>query len=300
MMRQERDSKTVLYSEYLKMKGKKDGFIVVFEGKECPSVYKNWFRYLNFNRIVGQIISRGKRKLLELRELIKKNFPKDNDVIFFSDKDYDSHPGKSTFPEVYITNGYSIENDIIQWEYIRNYIESYFDIANNDDNISLEEIRNVYEHLFEQYKGASREVHKLVYLCRINVISCFPGESIFDFIEFDKNNLTFNKKYSSITELFETLKIEEDKRAFLSKELENDDSFSKLNPLSDWRGKFHFSFLKKFMSYAKDLRVSGEPPFRRAVKINIDPAQPSLMGNIAAFSNPPMCLSTFINMQTGR
>ena len=83
MMRQERDSKTVLYSEYLKMKGKKDGFIVVFEGKECPSVYKNWFRYLNFNRIVGQIISRGKRKLLELRELIKKNFQKDNDVIFF-------------------------------------------------------------------------------------------------------------------------------------------------------------------------------------------------------------------------
>lgn len=294
MMREERESKVVLYSDYLKLRERKEGFILVFEGKDCPTFYTHWFRSLNFTKIAGQIIARGKKKLIELRDLIKKNIKGDSNTLFFIDKDYDEQIHPTNSEDIYTTNGYSIENELIKWELIRFYIESNFDIASDEDNISTDETEELFNHSIESYKNASIEVHKTVYICKINSIKCLPGSNIFDYIKFNNESSTFEKSYDSLDELFTMLKIDNEYTDRIKGLIASDHLFNSLNPIKDWRGKFHFCFIRKFLSHLRDLRINGKSPFKRAVKINIDPAQPTLMGSLAALSRPSQCFENFI------
>lgn len=293
-MREERESKTVLYADYLKLRSRKEGFILVFEGKDCPTFYTHWFRSVNFTNIAGQIIARGKKKLLELRDLIKRNTQENSKTLFFTDKDYDEPIQPTAHDDIYTTNGYSIENELIKWELVRFYIESNFDIANDEDNISTDEAEEVFNRSIDSYKNASKEVHQVVYICKKNSIKCMPGNNIFDYIKFKNESNTFEKSYENLDELFTMLKIDSEHRENIKQLLAADQSFKDLDPIKDWRGKFHFCFLKKFLSYLRDLRINGAHPFKRPVKINIDPAQPTLMGSLAAFSRPSQCFENFI------
>ncbi|MFC7207507.1 DUF4435 domain-containing protein [Comamonas endophytica] len=140
-LRAARSSPHVSFTEYLKLRAKSTGIFLIFEGKQCPTVYVGWLRQLlkKCTELGAQIIARGKKNVLSLRELILKNpeTAKDNN-LYFVDRDYDVEPKSGSLPDVYVTRGYAIENELIDWNIIENFIRAYFDIADYYDNEALE------------------------------------------------------------------------------------------------------------------------------------------------------------------
>lgn len=297
-IRAARTSPHVSFTDYLILRTKCSGAVLIFEGRQCPSIYMRWVtQLLRESHIGGQIIARGKRNLLALRDLIQKNTTTSADRnIYFVDRDYDIEPKQGTYRDVYVTRGYSIENEVIDWSVVEPYIRAYFDIADSNDQDSLTNIREIFHQVFSTYIAESREFQRVIYICRTKSLVCQPGESVFQFLSVDWENAVVERTYASLDALFDALDIQVNDRATVMQCLNVDDAdFARLNPALDWRGKFHFSFIKKFLTVLREARISGRHPFKRPSKVDADPAHPSVMGALGGFSPAPQCLAVFLS-----
>lgn len=280
------------------MRSRSAELFLIFEGRQCPSVYVKWItQQLNGIQIGGQIIARGKKNVLLLRELIKRNAKTcTNKDLYFVDRDYDIEPKLGTFTDVYVTRGYSIENEVSSWAVIESFIRAYFDIADNADQEALTKAKEKFQGLFDLYLAQSRECQRVIFICRTKSFDCLPGDSVFDYLNVDWDNAVVRQTYSSIDQLLLALKIDEVSRNEVLRLLSgNDTNFDCLNPMLDWRGKFHFSFVKKFLTFLRDARTKGTHPFCRPSKVDSDPAHPGVIGALGSFSPAPECLVSFIS-----
>lgn len=296
-LRNARNSPHVSFMEYIKMRSKSANVFLIFEGRQCPSLYVKWItQQLQGVQIGGQIIARGKKNVLLLRELIHRNATTClNQDMYFVDRDYDVEPKLGTFKDVYVTRGYSIENEVSNWVVLEPYIRAYFDIADNDDQEALVNAKDRFHQLFTAYLAQSHECQRAIFICRTKSIHCIPGESVFDYLSVDWNNTTVRQTYTSIEKLLSALKIgEADQNEVLRDLTTSDIDFDSLDPVLDWRGKFHFSFIKKFLTFLRDARTTGAQPFCRASKVDSDPAHPGVIGALGGFSPAPECLVSFL------
>jgi len=298
-LRAARNSPHVTFAEYTKLRAKSDELILVFEGKQCPMAYIGWLqhRIVANSSLAGQIIARGKKNVLALRDIIKGNCQTSNDKnLYFVDKDYDSTPTASSFLDVYVTQGYSVENELIKWPILDSFMRAYFDIADGEDQEGLLSAKQNFESLFQSYINEAKQLHQIVYICRTKKITCYPGDSIFSFLHVDWLNGKVQRSYQTLDELFQLLKIKEVDFPAVVSEMQAEVSFHELEPRMDWRGKFHFSLIRGFLVYLKDARTTGSLPFKRAAKVNSDPSVPNLMGILASLCERPPCLASFFDL----
>lgn len=296
-LRQARSSPHVIYMEYMKLRSKSDGLFIIFEGKQCPTIYINWLRQLlvQCNKICGQIIARGKKNALALRDLINKNPLTANDKnLYFVDRDYDIEPKPDSFPDIYVTRGYAIENEVVGWSVVDSFIRAYFDIADCDDHESLELARVQFETGFTSYLQQTKDLHRIIYICRTKGIDCLPGDSALSFVKIDWITGVTQPAHNSIGAILSALKIETSKHPEIISALAEADGFMALNPVADWRGKFHFSIVRSFLNHLKQTRLDGTPPFKRSAKLNADPANPALIGLLGSVAPYPPCLAKFM------
>ena len=293
MMRAARESVQVVFAEYLKIRDSKAPTLV-FEGKQCPTYYIQKIVSVTGGRKVCQLIARGKKNVIDLRDLIKRNVSTHDDlVLFFVDKDFDINPNIANQPDIYITRGYSIENELVDWGVIEHFIRSHFDIADAADDAALGDIQAMFDEAQGHYLRASEELNKLVFVCRRSKFRCIPGEQISTFVTFKWNPPTANSN-ATLDQMFNLLSIQEADGATVLEKL-NDPDFPKLEPVLDWRGKFHFGFLRQFLLHVATLRKTGSHPFSRAGAIAIDPAQSGLLGALSAVAPIPECLRSFLS-----
>lgn len=294
MMRVARSAVQVAFSEYLKIRS--IGVpVLVFEGKQCPTFYIGRLQAILGEVSVRQVIARGKRNVLELRDLIKRNISTTNDtVLYFVDRDFDATPKAGDYPDVYVTRGYSIENEYLKWSTIERFIRANFDIADSSDEQALVEMKAIYEQSLERYLSASGELHKTVYLCRTTSTRCLPGEDIAAFFRVDWTSMTVSAVYQNVDSLFSILAVEEPERAGLEVQLRSITPFENLEPVMEWRGKFHFSFLRLLLINIAAARVKGTHPFARAARIGVDPNHPSLLSALSVYVVTPPCLESFL------
>jgi hypothetical protein len=294
MLRAARGVAQVAFAEYLKIRAS-GAPILVFEGRQCPSFYIGKVVSILGTDSVKQIIARGKRNVLELRDLIKRNLSTAKDVVvYFVDKDFDAAPTPGEFPDVYVTRGYSIENEYLKWGAVECFIRANFDIADASDEQALSELREFFELSLESYLRASTELHKTVYLCRTESIRCLPGDEITAFLRVDWMAQSVSAVYTSYDALFDLLSIGEADRSSITQKLPLPSQFEALEPVMDWRGKYHFHFLKLLLSHIAAARVKGARPFARGAKISVDPSHPSLLSSLSAHVGTPPCLVSFL------
>lgn len=296
-LRAARNSPHVTFTEYIKLRAKCKDLVLVFEGKQCPSVYVGWLQQVIRSCVYvgGQIIARSKRNVLALRDLILNNPQTAHDKnLYFVDRDYDVEPTPESLPDVYVTRGYSIENEVVSWAAVSSYMRAYFDVADSDDQEALFDTEKVFQTAFQAYLTESRELHRVVYICRTKGIDCYPGDSVFTYIQVDWTSGAVHRSYTGVEELFEILKVDIAARSGLAAFLAADDGFKDLDPVKDWRGKFHFSFLRGFLIYLRDARTGGSAPFKRRAKLTADPSHPSLMGLLGSLSACPETLALFV------
>lgn len=296
-LRNARNSPHVSFMEYLKMRSKSADVFLIFEGRQCPSLYMKWVtQQLKCGKIGGQVIARGKKNVLALREIIQKNVNTCmNPDMYFVDKDYDDEPKLGTFSDVYVSRGYSIENEVSNWDVLEPFIRAYFDIADSSDQDALLAAKSSFHQIFASYIHQSKECQRVIFICRTRSLHCLPGESVFDYLNIDWSNANVRQTYSSIEALLSALKVEgKDRSEILTQLIINDASFDSLDPTRDWRGKFHFSFVKKFLIFLRDARSAGTLPFSRPSKVDADPSHPGVLGALGGFSPTPECLLVFL------
>lgn len=300
LLRAARGGSRVAFAEYLKIRS--PGVpVLVFEGKQCPAFYINKIILLLGTRDLRQIIARGKRNVIELRDLIRRNLATANDVVlFFVDKDYDNQPASGEFEDVYVTPGYSIENECVRWPVIDAYIRANFDVADADDEASMADIKTMYESGWKTYVRESKELHKVIFICRYASTRCLPGDDLGAYFHVDWAAGTVSAKFGSHEELLELLQIEVQNRPAVVALLANLSAFDSLDALRDWRGKFHFSFVKSLLSHVAKKRIGGDAPFKRAARIGVDPSHPSLLAMMGAYVQIPACLEDFIRVGLAR
>jgi hypothetical protein len=297
-LRAARSSPQVVFSEYLKLRARFSGIVLVFEGRECPSVYVGWvFKHYHFGQQqLEQIIARGKKNVLELRNIITNNRTTTRDLnIYFVDKDFDENPKQGTYLDVYVTRGYSIENEVITREVVERYIHSHFDIADADDAAAKTEALLLFDKLLAEYFTASRLFHHLVYACRRCKVQFTPNNDISQYIEIMCAQAIAKPLCGDIDALLEHCAILPQDSNDIKAYIHSDNSFATLDPTRDWRGKFHLSFLRCYFIFLRDSRLKGHSPFSRIAKMSADPAHPAFLSQLAQLMNPPNCLLVFLD-----
>lgn len=294
MLRAARAGAHVALAEYLKIRS--TGLpVLVFEGKQCPAFYINKILLLLGTRDLRQVIARGKRNVLELRDLIRRNLATAKDVVlFFVDKDYDSQPASGEFEDVYVTPGYSIENECVRWSVVEAYIRANFDVADADDEAAVAEVKSMYESGWDTYVRESKELHKVVFVCRHASTRCLPGDDLGAYFRVDWAAGTVSTTFGSQDELLELLQIGAQDRPAVIAQLANALAFDSLDARREWRGKFHLGFVRSLLSHIAIRRIRGLAPFKRAARISVDPTHPSLLAMMSAYVQVPECLESFI------
>jgi Protein of unknown function (DUF4435) len=305
-LRESRDAPQVVFVDYLKVRElAKTDIVLIFEGKECPVFYLSKINQLLSGYTFHQLIARGKKNVLNFRNLVQRNInTRDDKNLYFVDKDYDDSPASGDSDDLYVTRGYSIENELINWNIIQSFIKANFDIADFDDMNAMSGIKDLFEKYINLYLLKSKQVHQVVYFCRKSNINCTPGGDIYPLLSFDFTNEIFSTQYASIDDLLYKLKIDFKDHANVKANYISFKGFDELDEKLCWRGKYHYSFLRKFIIHLHFLRTQGKLPFIRKSKISIDPNHPSLLSLISIFALPPNCLRLFLNkyiqIQTGK
>lgn len=294
-LRASRTSPQVVFSEYLKLRARHDGIVLVFEGRQCPGVYVGWVFAQFAQAQLAQIIARGKKNVLALRDLIHRNKTTlSHRNIYFVDRDYDDYPNQETFVDVYVSRGYSIENEAIERSLIERYIHAHFDIADAEDAAAVASAMSQFDVLLNSYLAASRTTQHLIYACRKRPVTCTPGEDPLRFVQFDWDTGTARPVVTDLGEILTLLGVDEPERAAVIAFMAADTAFVELDPIQYWRGKFHFGFVRGFLTFLRDARLQGTRPFVRKSKLSADPSHPSLLSQLALLKAPPACLVNFL------
>lgn len=301
-LRAARQSPQVAFAEYLKVRSG-DGLspVLIFEGRQCPSFYVTKVMGLLGLTQVRQIIARGKRNVLSLREIIVNSSTCSNDfVLYFVDKDFDGSPLNGDIADVYVTRGYSFENELLPWSVIESLLRANFDICDATDQSALELIEAAYDLLMNKYYSLSAVAHKLIFVCRREGVRCIAVDSIHDSVSVDWSVLGVSVKVPSLDEIARMHQVDASALEGIKTKVCLASEFEGLDPAMDWRGKYHFSVVKDFLSLVASARLSGDRPFSRAAKINIDPNHPSLLSLICAAVPTPGCLIDFVHRNIAR
>lgn len=297
MMRQARNAVQVTFSEYLKIRTP-DAQMLVFEGKHCPTFYINRVTLLLGGRKIRQLVARGKKNVLELRELIGRNLSTARDqVFFFVDRDFDQHPEPGEFHNVYVTRGYSIENECASWTIVELFIRANFDIADADDENAVSLLQNDFEMVADLYRDAAKKLNGMIFACRRNSIDCLPGDDVKKFLEIDFGARKVRERFDTLMDLASELNIPEEKKILAIEKMPLSEDFEHLDWRLQWRGKYHFDFIRMFLIWVAAARTAGAAPFKRAAKTTIDPSHSGLMGLVFAVVPTPFCLIDFLSMK---
>jgi hypothetical protein len=237
---------------------------------------------------------------MALREILKRNSSTCNDAnLYFVDRDFDDSPSPDEFLDVYVTDGYSIENEVVTWGAVEGFIRAFFDLADADDFDAVEVQQAAFEERFAQYLECSELLQRTLYSCRRNSIVCMPEDGIQKYLVVDWAGGRVGPAYSDLQDLLNRLRIPPDMQASVGVLMASPDPvFSSLDRYVRWRGKFHLAFVRSFLIALREARLGGSAPFKRASRVDAEPSHPSLLAHLAAHVPPPASLVAFLQRNT--
>jgi hypothetical protein len=297
-LRNSRKNPLVPFTSYLAIRGSSNRVsnapVLVFEGMQCPQFYLAMLCKVYASIENQQIIAHGKETVLGVHKLIRTNPQTCNDdVLFFVDRDYDRSPEPGSFRDIYVTPGYSIENEIIDCNVVKTFIRANFNVDDCLDREALENIVNNFKRLWTSYCIASVDLHKLIFLCRRFEIPLQLPNKIDNILEIDIEQLEVRHLFDSIEALASFLNVDDHKFNCALADAALIGEFNELDPATRWRGKYHLEIVKRYLGYLADNRRRGLPPFSRNSNIVLDPDHSGLLAALVGCRGPMQCLNHF-------
>lgn len=286
-MRASRNNPQVALISYTTVRGKNpEKLICVFEGYEDLPYYETIFNRVGNSTEFTSIIAKGKDQVLALRHALQNNHYQDDKVRFFIDQDFDGMKGHSFGDDIYVTEGYSIENHLADAGILSSLLNSEFKCCPDDESA----VKNV-NILFDEFLGAffeiMRPVNQAIFYARTHDVKLTNIEDrIGEYFLFTLDSITDKK-----SDYFKLIGWPVD----LARDTSSVESvFSKMDPHMQWRGKFIFELFVKFLHQLKNDRTSDTPRFfAKKAGVKFDP-NGEIIRSLASLSAIPPSLSAFV------
>lgn len=287
-MRASRSSASVALINYATIRGKNPSrLICVFEGLEDLPYYETVFTRVIDNSDFASLIAKGKDQVLELRKILKKQDQQDQLIRFFVDKDFDNLKGHNNGDDIYVTEGYSIENHIVSRDIFSKIVSSEFKCCADGDFMALEKTTVLFEQFLEKFFEIMKPVNKAIFHARTEGIELKNIEDrLTEYI-----TLSLEGLYPSGKDIFELIGWPAGRSRDTSV---SDESFEEIDPHTGWRGKFIFGLFIKILHLLKNDRTSDAPQFfEKKSGVRFDPNGETVR-SFASLSSIPASLASFI------
>ncbi|UCZ86035.1 DUF4435 domain-containing protein [Pseudomonas sp. L5B5] len=287
-MRASRNNPQVALISYTTVRGKNpEKLICVFEGYEDLPYYETIFNRVGNTIEFSSIIAKGKDQVLALRAILQENYYQDDRIRFFVDHDFDGLKGYTRGNDIYVTEGYSIENHLADRKILSSLLNSEFKCCSENDEKTVTTINDLFNHFLAAFFEIMRPVNQAIFYARTHNVKLKNIEDrIGEYFLFTLDSITDKK-----TDYFNLIGWPEETTRDISS-IEAD--FSKIDPHMQWRGKFIFELFIKFLHQLKNDRTSETPKFfEKKAGVKFDP-NGDIIRVLASLSTIPPSLSAFI------
>jgi len=287
-MRASRNNPQVALISYTTVRGKNpEKLICVFEGYEDLPYYETVFNRVGNATAFTSIIAKGKDQVLALRQALKNNHYQDNKVRFFVDQDFDGLKGHSVGDDIYVTEGYSIENHLADAGILSSILNSEFKCCADENEDTIKNVNALFDEFLAAFFEIMRPVNQAIFYARTHNVKLKNIEDrIGEYFLFTLERIV--DKNSNHFDLIGW-------PAGLDRDVSSVESvFSKMDPHMQWRGKFIFELFVKFLSQLKSDRTSDAPKiFPKKAGVKFDP-NGEIIRTLASLSTIPPSLSVFV------
>lgn len=289
-MRASRSNPQVALISYTTVRGKNpEKLICVFEGYEDLPYYETIFNRVGNATAFSSIIAKGKDQVLSLRAILKANHYKDDKVRFFIDNDFDGLKGHAAGDDIYVTEGYSIENHLAGSNILSSLLHSEFKCCAASEDTAVQTINELFDHFLAAFFEIMRPANQAIFYARTRDVKL---KNIEDRIG-EYFLLTLDGINATGSDQFDLIGWPEGLDRDISS-VEAD--FSRLDPHMQWRGKFIFELFVRFLHQLKNDRTSDTPKlFERKAGVKFDP-NGDVVRVLASLSTIPTSLSLFVKL----
>lgn len=281
-LRSGRENASVLQLQLVKLRGRYDGLVFVFEGIEDVPVYEELIRKIPSCQTYEPLPARGKKQVLNLlgglhgEDLIRG-------VYFFVDRDFD--PPARQHNHLHELDAYSIENLLCTEEVLESVLKDELRCAGTPEaRIPAKNALNAFLAELEE-KCAEVNLH-LFYARRSGRDVTRKPERINQIVNISLSQV--ERSYSDLSHILET------QPACRPEELESaKEDWLALAPDLRQRGKYKLEAFRKWLKTLCEDATSADPTLFPESRSNIgDPASCSKR-RFASCVSPPASLVTF-------
>lgn len=275
----------------------KNIFIIV-EGKDDITFYGMKAENYKQPESKIQIIPAGNRKKVveTYRKLDWNNYSKSK-ILFIIDRDLSdyTHEDTPTDENIYITDNYSIENDVCtQDTFIKvlKYLAQLNDIDDNDEK----DLLDFYNHSEQQFFDLAVPIMALILYWKMNGINAnYANVNFGNIFQIKDNNFILNSIFSKYTEALEYVCNKSDIAYNPSIDLEYYKNLlqEKDKPIHFVRGKYVSCFFTAIIAYtvanSKDILTS-----KKEAKMTLTIGNKDLIIKLSGYMNVPPSLHSFL------
>ncbi|UHS55591.1 DUF4435 domain-containing protein [Agrobacterium vaccinii] len=301
-MRAARDGASVILMRYNQRRSSHAGKIfIAVEGTEDISFYETMIK-----RVVGEhnlpehyyFVCDGKDNVLDLVESLKSNLSADSEnVVFFIDHDFDGRKGKQNHPRLYVTETYSIENQLASRSVFEALLDAEFRCSVDDHDADRDAALAVYDDFVNRYATRFKMVNRCIFISRkCKGIIVNTQSSIEEKAKIRAHSLSFEAEtLSGSIHLLEIELSDQDMEKIFDDNPKVTKEFDELDPVSQWRGKYiYHAFVKLLKVLVEDRgRRKGREVFPNRAAIQFEPHEGAVR-LFASVAPVPVSLRNFL------
>lgn len=289
-MRAAREKGVVALQSYNNLRSKVPGVIIIaVEGNDDPIYYRTLIAKIDRSFSWMPLVCNGKDKVLSLRALLGRNEDTDAKKTFYIiDRDFDNFKGHKSGPDIYCTDGYSIENNLVSEEALTELLCGEFKCVQHSDDVT--KIAAIFRSRVDEFLSEMELANRALHWCRSKGVKVGSVENrIGKYVHISLDRVA--AKYG-ILDLANLVGFPEE--IDITSLSETSEAFNYLEPTKDWRGKFYLAFFVEFLARLQEDRSRKEPRvFSARRPINFNPKS-SITRSLSSIAVPPPCLVEFV------
>jgi hypothetical protein len=265
--------------------------IFAFEGIEDKTIYFSWIARISPKLRYEPFCCNGKTQLLELVEVIKRDLNDlGNGVYFFLDRDFDDLRGNDTYPKLFMTTKYSVENYLVNSKVFEEILKNEFHCHAQPE--LREPILKLFDSVYFQFLRETKPANWRLFQARrvaIELIGHLPDKiSKIAHVTLESVSLNSDTVPNIVLRMTREPTSEESSSLAIV--------FEELEPQARYRGKFALLFFQKWLSLiAEDRNSSKSKYFGNIQNSNKANYHEISLGSLAAKSDLPDGLETFVS-----
>lgn len=266
--------------------------IFVFEGEDDRAVYYSWTKSVSPTLNYEPFTCKGKAAVLKLKAAVDRDVNGiSSGVFFFVDSDFDGLRGVDPGATIYLTDGYSIENQLVNACVLEEVLKVELNCHGNPRVRGL--VVDIFSDVYSQFLEASRDINFLIFAVRklgIETEDDLPS-SLGRAVAISMHGAVRDEAISAEAVVRPCRQVLPDEFQALEEE------FGLLDPPLHYRGKFALAFLMRWLgAVAADRRSTESATFggmdmearTRVDRLNVS----SLSGK----SRPPESFKAFLKI----